>query len=185
MIVLDLPNGHESTNRTPSDRERCAYLAENFFESVPEGADVYLLSGIVHHWEDRAVTVLRNCREAMTKEGRVLLVEMIVPDTNSASFSKLLDLNMLVVTGGGSGQDLSIAFLLDAADYRVDRIIPPMARQSVIEAIPNSVDREESVHRVNYNLWRGKQTPGRRVGSAATSEGIGYARLGGLHHRSA
>ncbi|PYX85306.1 MAG: hypothetical protein DMG70_04015 [Acidobacteria bacterium] len=129
----------------------------------------------------RAVTVLRNCREAMTKKGRVLLVEMIVPDTNSASFSKLLDLNMLVVTGGGSGQDLSIAFLLDAADYRVDRIIPPMAPKPS----PNSVDREESVHRVNYSLWRGKQTPGRRVGSAATSEGIGYARLGGLHHRSA
>src|SRR5437016_8082773 len=97
----------------------------------------------------RAVTVLRNCREAMTKKGRVLLVEMIVPDTNSACFSKLLDLNMLVVTRGGSGQDLSIVFLLDAADYRVDRIIPPMAPQSVIEAIPNSVDREESVHRVN------------------------------------
>src|SRR5258708_5826442 len=100
-IVFDLPKTIEAANRELSDNERCSYIAGNFFESVPQGADAYLLCGVLHDWDDdRAITVLRNCRRAaMKKNGRVLIVDMIVPDTNSASFSKLLDLNMMVMTG--------------------------------------------------------------------------------------
>jgi hypothetical protein len=61
---------------------------------------------------------------------------MIVPDTNSASFSKLLDLNMMVMTGGRERTKAEWCALLDAADYRLTRIIPTMAPQSVIEASP-------------------------------------------------
>jgi len=82
-VVFDLPNSIGSANRALSDEGRCSYVAGNFFESVPEGADAYLLCGIVHDWDDdRAITVLRNCPSAMTKKSRVLLVDMIVPDTN-------------------------------------------------------------------------------------------------------
>jgi len=61
---------------------------------------------------------------------------MIVPDTNSASFSKLLDLNMMVMTGGRERTKAELCLLLDAADYRLTRIIPTMAPQSVVEATP-------------------------------------------------
>jgi len=136
-VVLDLPNSIGSANRALSDGGRCSYVAGNFFESVPEGADAYLLCGVVHDWDDdRAITVLRNCRKAMTKKSRALLVDMIVPDTNSASFSKLLDLNMMVMTGGRERTKAEFHALLDAANYRVTRIIPTMAPQSVIEAMP-------------------------------------------------
>jgi hypothetical protein len=137
-IVFDLPQTIEAANRELSDNERCSYIAGNFFESVPEGADAYLLCGILHDWDDdRAITVLRNCRRAaMKKPGRVLTVDMIVPDTTSASFSKLLDLNMMVMTGGRERTKAEFCTLLDAADYRLTRIIPTMAPQSVIEAAP-------------------------------------------------
>jgi len=72
----------------------------------------------------------------MTKNGRVLIVDMIVPDTTSASFSKLLDLNMMVMTGGRERTKAEFCALLGAADYRLTRIIPTMAPQSVIEAAP-------------------------------------------------
>ena len=72
----------------------------------------------------------------MTKKSRALLVDMIVPDTNSASFSKLLDLNMMVMTGGRERTKAEFHALLDAANYRVTRTIPTMAPQSVIEAMP-------------------------------------------------
>jgi hypothetical protein len=72
----------------------------------------------------------------MKTNGRVLIVDMIVPDTNSASFSKLLDLNMMVMTGGRERTKAEFRVLLDAADYRLTRIIPTMAPQSVIEAAP-------------------------------------------------
>lgn len=82
------------------------------------------------------MVILRNCRKAMAKNGRALIVEMIVPKTNSASFSKLLDLNMMVMTAGRERTKSEFLALLDAADFRVTRIIPTMAPQSVIEAVP-------------------------------------------------
>jgi hypothetical protein len=139
-IVFDLPKTVESANRvrTDTDNDRCSYIAGNFFESVPDGADAYLLCGVLHDWDDDcAITVLGNCRRAATKKnGRVLIVDTIVPDTNSASFSKLLDLNMMVMTGGRERTKAEWCALLDAADYRLTRIIPTMAPQSIIEATP-------------------------------------------------
>jgi len=117
---------------------RCSYVTGDFFISVPQGADAYRLCGVIHDWDDdRAATILRNCRKAMTKNSRVLLVDMIVPDAASASFSKLLDLNMLVMNGGRERTVAEFRALLNAADYKLTRIVPTMAPQSVIEAIAN------------------------------------------------
>jgi hypothetical protein len=117
---------------------RCSYVTGDFFTSVPPGADAYLLCGVIHDWDDsRAVAILRNCRKAMTKNSRVLLVDMIVPDAASASFSKLLDLNMLVMNGGRERTIAEFRALLCAAGCVLTRIVPTMAPQSVIEAIAN------------------------------------------------
>ncbi len=118
--------------------KRCSYFTGDFFTSVPSGADAYLLCGVIHDWDDsRAVTILRNCRKAMPKNSRVLLVDMIVPDEAAASFSKLLDLNMLVMNGGRERTIAEVRALLNAADYKIARIVPTMAPQSVIEAVAN------------------------------------------------
>jgi hypothetical protein len=121
---------------------RCSYVTGDFFTSVPEGADAYLLSSVIHDWDDdRAIKILRNCRSAMTmtKNSRVLLVDTIIPDAASASFSKLLDLNMLVMNGGRERTKAEFCALLEAADYKVTRVVPTMAPQSVIEAVPKSM----------------------------------------------
>jgi hypothetical protein len=140
--VLDMPANVETTNQDLDDQTcvgRCSYVAGDFFDSVPEGADAYLLCGVIHDWDDdRAVTILRNCRRAMAKNGRVLLVDMVVPDDDATCFSKLLDLNMLVMTGGRERTKAEFCALLDAADYKLTRIVPTMAPQSVIEAVPKS-----------------------------------------------
>jgi O-methyltransferase domain len=72
----------------------------------------------------------------MAEKGRVLLVDMVVPDTDATSFSKLLDLNMLAMTGGQERTKEEFRALLDAANYELTRIIPTMAPQSIIEALP-------------------------------------------------
>ena len=116
---------------------RCSYVAGDFFASVPQGADAYILCGVIHDWDDsRAITILRNCRRAMADKARLLLVDMVVPDTDARSFSKLLDLNMLAMTGGRERTKAEFSALLDAADYKLTRIIPTLAPQSVIEAVP-------------------------------------------------
>jgi hypothetical protein len=72
----------------------------------------------------------------MAEHGKVLIVDMVVPDTDATSFSKFLDLNMLVMNGGRERTQAEFGALLDAAGYKLTRIIPTMAPQSVIEAIP-------------------------------------------------
>ena len=136
-IVFDLPNAVRSLNCAAHDGARCSYIDGNFFESVPAGADAYLLCGVVHDLDDiRAIPVLRKCRNAMAPNGRVLIVDIIVPETPSPSFSKILDLNMMVMTGGRERTKAEFQALLDAADYRLIRIIPTLAPQSIIEAAP-------------------------------------------------
>ncbi len=115
---------------------RCSYVIGDFFTSVPQGADAYLLCGVIHDWDDRrAIRILRNCRRAMAGKGRLLIVDMVVPDTDARCFSKLLDLNMLAMTGGQERTIDEFVALLDAADYRLTRMIPTMAPQSIIEAV--------------------------------------------------
>lgn len=114
---------------------RCSYVSGDFFTSVPQEADAYLLCGVIHDWDDtRAITILENCRRAMSKNSRILLVEMIVPDAASASFSKLLDLNMLVMNGGRERTKAEFCALLNATDYKLTRIVPTLAPQSMVEA---------------------------------------------------
>ena len=124
-------SGNDAWNR------RCSYVTGDFFASVPQGADAYLLSGVIHDWDDRrAITILRNCRRAMTGKGRVLIVDMVVPDSDAMSFSKVLDLNMLAMTGGRERTRTEFHAVLDAANFELTRITPTIAPQSVIEAVP-------------------------------------------------
>jgi hypothetical protein len=137
--VFDTLSTIERTKQQLGDNasgRRCSYVGGDFFTSVPQGADAYLMCGVIHDWDDnRAITILRNCRRAMAKNSRLLLIDMIVPDTPSASFSKLLDLNMLVMNGGRERTQAEFRALLNAADYKLTRVVPTMAPQSVIEGV--------------------------------------------------
>jgi O-methyltransferase/methyltransferase family protein len=138
--VFDTASTIERAKQQPRNIDwgrRSSYVTGDFFTSVPQGAHAYLLCGVIHDWDDdRAITILKNCRGAMAKDGRVLLVDMVVPEADSPCFSKLLDLNMLVMTGGRERTEHEFRTLLDAANFRLTRIIATIAPQSVIEAVP-------------------------------------------------
>jgi hypothetical protein len=72
----------------------------------------------------------------MAKDGKLMLLEMVVPSTDDADFSKLLDLNMMVMTGGRERTRAEFGALLDRSGYRLTRILPTLAPQSLIEAVP-------------------------------------------------
>jgi hypothetical protein len=139
--VFDLPSTIEQVKQYFSGDpggSRIAAIGGDFFHSVPKGADAYVLCGVIHDWDDDpAVQILRNCRLAMNRKGRLLLVEVVVPDDDDHCFSKLLDLNMMVMTGGRERTRAEFAALLNTAGYSLSRIIPTLAPQSVLEAIPS------------------------------------------------
>jgi hypothetical protein len=117
---------------------RCEFVAGDFFVNVPAGGDVYVLKRIIHDWDDdRARVILSNCRKVMRPDGRLLVIEPIVPAGNGPSFSKLLDMLMLVWQDGGRERtEAQHRSLLTAAGFRVNRMMPAAAGASIIEAMP-------------------------------------------------
>jgi hypothetical protein len=117
--------------------ERCDLVAGSFFDGVPDGGDLYLLSSIVHNWDDtRAIEILRNCRRAMNDAGRLLLVELVVPPGNTPADGKLLDLQMMVIFPGGKERTPDeYRALLEGAGFRLTRIVPTPQQMSLIEAV--------------------------------------------------
>src|SRR5215831_3302172 len=116
---------------------RCVLAPGDFFESVPAGGDLYVLKYIIHDWDDaKAALILRNVRRAMRPEARLLLVESIIVPGNEASRGKLVDLTMLVFTGGRERTEPEFAKLLQGAGLRLNRAIPLAGATSVLEALP-------------------------------------------------
>jgi hypothetical protein len=117
--------------------ERMRTVPTDFFVEVPRGADAYLMRHIIHDWDDeKALEILRNVRRVIPADGRLLVVEGVVPAGNAPSFTKQLDLNMLVIPGGKERTEREYRALYDAAGFKLSSITPTPAEVSVIEGRP-------------------------------------------------
>jgi hypothetical protein len=115
--------------------ERVERVAGDFFASVPR-ADAYVMKHIIHDWDDeRAAAILKNINAAMGPEGRVLIVETVVPEGNEPHYSKVLDLEMLTSPGGIERTAEEYAALLAAAGLKLSRIVPTRSPFSIVEAV--------------------------------------------------
>jgi tRNA A58 N-methylase Trm61 len=115
--------------------DRCEITPGSFFDSIPSGGDLYVLKSIILDWDDQqAISILKNCHRAMAPGSRLLVIEPIVPPKNEPGFGKLLDLNMLVMTGGKNRTEQEHRSLLREADFQHVRIIPTPSPLSLIEA---------------------------------------------------
>jgi hypothetical protein len=108
----------------------------DFFASVPAGGDAYVMKHIIHDWDDeRSIAILRNIRRAMADSGKLLLIESVVPPGNAPDFGKLVDVHMLVMTGGRERTEAEHAALFAKAGFRLTRVVPTQSPVSVVEAV--------------------------------------------------
>jgi SAM-dependent methyltransferase len=115
---------------------RCEIEAGDFFESIPEGGDAHILSHVISSFDDdRSQRILRNCCRAMATRGKLLLVEPWISPGNEPSCAKLLDLHMLVVTGGRLRTEAEYRTLFASAGLRLTNVIAAESGESVIEAV--------------------------------------------------
>jgi hypothetical protein len=115
---------------------RCSISECDFFRRVPEGGDIYILSNILHDWDDRrCLTILGNIREVMGDGSRLLVIEMIVPPGSEFSIAKLLDLEMFVLSGGKERTEGEYEDLLRRAGLEVLKFIPTRGDMSLVEAV--------------------------------------------------
>ncbi|MFD6077799.1 AMP-binding protein [Streptomyces hydrogenans] len=114
----------------------CRAVPGDFFAAVPTGADTHLLCSVLHDWTDeQAVDILRSSRRALAAGGRLLVIEMLVPEDGTPHVSRWSDLGMMVLTGGRERDRAGFARILEAAGYRTHRVSAVAGSPfSVIEA---------------------------------------------------
>ncbi len=138
-VLYDLP--HVVTDAPPllerlGVADRVTIESGSFFDSVPAGHDAYLMSHIIHDWDERECgQILANCRKAMKPDGKVLIVEMVLPEGDEPHPGKLLDMMMLLGPGGQERTPAQYKELLAANGFRMTRIVPTASAVSVVEAV--------------------------------------------------
>ena len=137
-LLFDLPAVCAGVHETLSDAgvsERMSVVTGDFFSEVPRGAQLYVLKSIIHDWDDdAALQILANCRAAMTREARLLLIERVIGEPNVVEEAKLFDINMLAMLGGRERTAGEYRALLESAGLRLIRTLPTASPHSLIEA---------------------------------------------------
>lgn len=140
-VLFDQPQVVRAARRSPflsapRLRERVRFEGGSFFDAVPADADAYIMKYIIHDWDDdQCRAILRHCRAAMKKGGRVLVVEHVIERGNRADWGKLLDVNMLTLTGGQERTRAEFDALLKRSGLRLERVIPTESAMSILEAV--------------------------------------------------
>jgi SAM-dependent methyltransferase len=141
-VLFDLPHVAERARdfiTAAGLTNRCEVVHGDMFSQVPQGADAYVLSRVIHDWDDaQAVAILSNCRRAMAPAGRVLLVERVLPATldHSPALRSLLvsDLTMMVMNGGRERTEAEYRELLSRSGLRLAKVMTTSNGISLLDA---------------------------------------------------
>ena len=116
---------------------RTTCVGGSFFESVADGADLYMAKNIIHDWDDaKSLTILQAIRKVTPASGKLLLVEVMVGPANIPEPGKFMDVNMLAMTGGRERTAEDFAALFAASGFKLNRVIPTQSLMHLVEALP-------------------------------------------------
>jgi hypothetical protein len=114
--------------------ERVRLAEGSFFDGVPQGADAYVLTHIIHDWDDDgSIQILRNVRSAAAPGAALLLVETVIPEDDCASVAKWTDMEMLIINDGRECTANEYRRLFDEAGFEMVGVVDTASRFSVIE----------------------------------------------------
>lgn len=137
-VLLDLPQvvAHAPALDQAQLTGRCQVIGGDMLASVPAGADAYLIKRVLMDWaDDDATVLLRNCAAALPEQGKVIVVEMLMPDGNDPSLAKPFDILMLLNQSGRIRTETEFRNLFTAAGLRLTRIIPTASPNSILEGV--------------------------------------------------
>jgi len=116
---------------------RCNLISGTFFESVPKNFDAYLMKSIIHDWDDeKALAILKNCRAAIPKHGKLLLLEAVLGKDNAPHPDKWMDVYMMAIYGSRERTEQEFRKLLSASKFELKKVIALPGANAVIEAQP-------------------------------------------------
>jgi hypothetical protein len=137
-ILYDLPYTAAAAREMLEERgvaDRCRVISGSFFDSVPAGADAYILSHVIHDWpEEKCELILRNVRRAIPSGRRLLVVEPLVTSGSESDEAKFLDVIALAITGGRHRTLEDFRALLGRTGFRLTRVIATAAEVTILES---------------------------------------------------
>ena len=137
-VLFDLPQataGAPPLLKAMGVDDRVTIEHGSFFERVPAGGDIYLLSHIIHDWnEAQCLTIFGNLRQVMTPASRLLLIELVLQDTGAPGFGSA-DMTMMLLTGGAERTAREYESLLARARLKMTHVLPTSTSASIIEAV--------------------------------------------------
>jgi ubiquinone/menaquinone biosynthesis C-methylase UbiE len=139
-ILFDQPQvvaGADAVLAAEGASNRVAKIGGDFFAEIPVEADLYLMKFIIHDWNDeQSETILNNLAKSAKPGAKVLLIETVVEEAdNVPSMSKVMDLNMLVMTGGKERTEKEYAALFEKTGFKLTRVIPTPSPTQIVEAV--------------------------------------------------
>jgi hypothetical protein len=139
-ILFDQPQvvaGADAVLQREGVDDRIEKIGGDFFREIPVEADIYLMKFIIHDWNDeQSVQILSNLAKSAKPGARVLLVESVVEEDDAVpSMSKVMDLNMLAMTGGKERTEKEYAALFEKTGFRLTRVIPTPSPMQIVEAV--------------------------------------------------
>jgi len=137
--LFELPqliDGARSFLESSGVADRVEFVTGDFCKEIPVRADVYLLKHIIHDWyDDTNQKILTNIRENMPDDGRVLIIDAVVPSGNEPHLKKVLDIEMLIAPGGVERTAEEFETLLNNSGFRLNRLISTNSPNDIVEAV--------------------------------------------------
>ena len=137
---FDLPHNESVAAELIRSRgmsDRVTFISGSFFDSIPAGRELYILSHVIHDWsEAQCLTILANCHRAISPASRLLVIEMVLPEGNAFHPGKMLDITMLTFAGGQERTEPEYRTLLEKAGFKLNAVIPTNTAVSIVEALP-------------------------------------------------
>jgi O-methyltransferase domain/Dimerisation domain len=126
-VLFDMPHAFEGGKKTIAQAglsDRCEVVSGDFFKAVPNGADAYLLSRVIHDWDDQtSIAILKVVRNAIAPDGRLLLLETMLRPGQRSLYPLLSDLNMMLRTGGCERTEEEYRTIYRAAGFELTRTV--------------------------------------------------------------
>lgn len=138
-MLFELPqlvDGARAFLQSSGVADRVEFVTGDFCKEIPVRADVYMLKHIIHDWyDDTNQSILQNIRAQMPDDGRVLVIDAVIPAGNEPHMKKILDIEMLVSPGGVERTAEEFETLLNNSGFRLNRIIPTGSANSIVEGV--------------------------------------------------
>jgi hypothetical protein len=137
--VADLPGAVVSAEKEIAKAnlgDRCKAMPYDFNKEAPPACDAYFLVNVLHDWDDEiCIRILKNITKAMNADTRMWIIEYIIEPGPVFSLAKLLDIEVLVMSGGRERSIDEYKHLIGAVGLQVSKIIPTKSGPAILECL--------------------------------------------------